>query len=290
MPDEDKNKKGDDNKGGGDKNKPLTADEIDAIAKKAKAALDAEDDDKGGDDKNKKGDDDDKSGDDDEFTIDPKNIDTDKTLKYIDKLKDENARRRIANKKSEARLTKLETQLKEATEALNAAAAKIKEADSKTAAEAAKDASELEKATKQIEELTGKISALEETNAKNQAELAKTNKKVLVQDRETMITRLVQQQEVAFASDFERDGLIKTLTEMDDEGFTKNNDEVIYDVMKFIKDKKANEDKTTPGPGPGNRKTSTPIGDEIQALLKEKNMTAEQKTRLDELLAMTGQA
>ena len=288
MPDEDKNKSGDDNKGGDDKNRTLSADEIDAIAKKAKAALDAEDD-----DKNKKGgdDDDDKKGDDDDdFQLDPKNIDTDKTLKYIDKLKDENAKRRIANKKAEQRLTKLESQLKEATDALNAAAAKIKEADKKSADEAAKDASELEKATKRIEELSTKISELEETNAKNQAELQKTNKRVLVQDRETMITRLVQQQEVAFASDFERDGLIKSLTEMDAEGFTKNNDEVIYDVMKFIKDKKANEDKSTPGPGPGNRKTSTPIGDEIQALLKEKNMTADQKKRLDELLSMTGQA
>lgn len=286
MPDEDKNKAGDD-KGGDDKNRTLSADEIEAIAKKAKAALEAEDD-KGGDDKNKK-DDDDKGGDDDDFKIDPKNIDTDKTLKYIDKLKDENARRRIANKKSEEKLTKLETQLKEATDALNAAAAKIKEADSKTAAEAAKDASELEKATKKIEELTGKITELEETNAKNQAELTKTNKRVLVQDRENMITRLVQQQEVAFASDFERDGLIKTLTDMDDEGFTKNDEEVIYAVMKFTKDKKANEDKSTPGPGPGGRKTTTPIGEEVKALLAKKSMTTEERARLDELLAMTGQ-
>ena len=286
MPDDDKNKSGD-NKGGDDK-KTLTADEIEAIAKKAKAALDAEDDDKGGDDKNKKGGDN-KDDDDDDFNIDPKNIDTDKTLKYIDKLKDENARRRIANKKSEEKLAKLEDQLKSATEALNAAAAKIKEADKKSADEAAKDASELEKATKKIEELTGKITALEETNAKNQAELLKTNKRVLVQDRENMITRLVQQQEVAFASDFEREGLIKTLTEMDAEGFTKNDEEVIYAVMKFTKDKKANEDKSTPGPGPGNRKTSTPIGEEVKALLAKKSMTTEERARLDELLAMTGQ-
>lgn len=287
MPDDDKNKNNNgDNKGG---DKTLTADEIEAIAKKAKAALDAEDDQKGGDDKNKKGDDD-KDGDDDEFKLDPKNIDTDKTLKYIDKLKDENARRRIANKKSEEKLAKLEEQLTKATEALNAAAAKIKEADKKSADEAAKDASELEKAAKKIEELTGKITDLEATNAKNQAELLKTNKKVLVQDRENMITRLVQQQEVAFASDFEREGLIKSLTDMDNEGFTKNDEEVIYAVMKFTKDKKANEDKSTPGPGPGNRKTSTPVGEEVKALLAKKSMTKEEKARLDELLAMTGQA
>lgn len=288
MADDDKNKNKSDDDKGGEKNKPLSAEEIQAIAKKAEEALAAEDDDdKGGDDddKGKKG------GDDDEPELDAKNLDADKTLKYIDKLKDENAKRRIANKKAEKRLTKLEAQLKEATEALNAATQQIKESDDKTAAEKAKEKSDLENAAKTIEELTGKIKDLEESNAKNQAELAKTNKRVLAQDRENMITRLVQEKEVAFASDFEREGFVRQLTEMDDEGdFVKDNDEVIYEVMKFIKNKKANEDKSTPGPGPGNRKTSTPIGDEIQALLRERNLNADQRKRLDELLELSGQA
>ena len=112
MPDENKSDK---NKGSGDDaNKILTVEEIQAIAKKAEAAL-AGDDDK---DKNKGGDDKDKSDNDDEFVLDPKNIDTDKTLKYIDKLKDENARRRIANKKADDKLGKLTTELTSAKDAL----------------------------------------------------------------------------------------------------------------------------------------------------------------------------
>ena len=290
MAEEDKNQNGENNKGG-EKNKPLSAEEIQAIAKKAEAALAAEDD----DDKGESGNDDNKgeSGgdDDDNLELDAKNLDADKTLKYIDKLKDENAKRRIANKKAEKRLTKLEAQLKEATEALNAATNQIKESDDKTAAEKAKEKSDLENAQKTIEELTGKIKDLEDINAKNQVELTKTTKRVLTQERENMITRLVQEKEVAFASDFEREGFINQLTVMGEDGdFVKDNDEVIYEVMKFIKNKKANEDKSTPGPGPGNRKTSTPIGDEIQALLKERNLSTEQKARLDELLDMSGQA
>lgn len=289
MADDDKNKNQGDDKGGeGKKNQPLTAEQIEAIAKKAEAALAAEDDDKSGE---KGGDKDgDKGGDDDDLDLDPKNIDTEKTLKYIDKLKDENAKRRIATRKAEKRLTKLEEQLKEATEALTAATTQIKESESMTAEQKAKEQSDLENAQAKIEKLTGKISELEETNVRNQAELQKTNRKVLTQDRENMITRLVQEKEVAFASSFEREGLIKQLTEMDEDGFALDNDEVILEVMRFIKDKKATEDKSTPGPGPGNRKTTTPIGDEIQALLKIKNMDADQRKRLDELLEMSGGA
>ena len=102
-----------------------------------------------------------------------------------------------------------------------------------------------------------------------------------------MITNLVRQQQVEFSSGFEQGGLIQSLSKMDNEGFLKNNEEVIYDVMKFIKDKKAHVDRKTPGPGPGNRQTQTPLGDEIKALLKEKDLSKEQNKRLDELLAMT---
>lgn len=283
---DDKNKAGDDKD---DKNKTLTTEEIQAIAKKAEAALAAEDDDDDGDDKNKKtGDDED--GDDDDLELDPKNIDTEKTLKYIDKLKDENAKRRIANKKLDKKLAKQTQALDEATKALKAATERLTDVDNKTAEQIAQEKSDLEKAQKTIDDLSTKVADLEKESEERAIELAKTNRKVMVQDRSVMVERLVKEKEVGFASDFEREGLISKLTAMDGGEFVMDNDEVIYDVMKFIKDKKANVDKSTPGPGPANRKTSTPIGDEIQALLKSKNLSPEQKKRLDELLDMSGKA
>lgn len=285
MADDDKNK----NTGDDDKNKPLTTEEIQAIAKKAEEALAAKDDDDKDDTNKNTGDDDnDDDDDDDDIGLDPKNIDTDKTLKYIDKLKDENAKRRIANKKLDKKLAKQTEALNEATKALKAATERLTDVDNKTAEQIAKEKSDLEKAQKTIDDLTSKVESLEKESAERAVELAKTNRKVMVQDRSTMIERLVKEKGVVFASDFEREGLISKLTAMEEDDFAMDNDEVIYDVMKFIKDKQANVDKSTPGPGPANRKTSTPIGDEIQALLKEKNLSADQKKRLDELLDMSG--
>jgi chromosome segregation ATPase len=283
MPDDDKTKKGDDDKG---KNRgAMTTEEIEAAAAKAAEILKKEDDDA----KDKKGgDDDDANSGDDDLNIDPNNIDTEKTLKYIDKLKDENARRRIANKKSEKRLTALETQLADAQKALEAATEKLKDVDTKTAKQKEKEQTDLENALKQVEDLTGKVDTLSKDLAEKDVALANTNRRVMVQDRENMIERLVQEKGVKFSTGFERDGLIASLTKMEDGEFQKDNDEVVLDVMRFIKDAQANDTKT-PGAGPGGRKTSTPIGDEIQALLKTKNLSPEQKARLDELTEMTGQ-
>lgn len=283
----------DEKKTGEDESKKgtLTLEQIEAIAKKAEKALNAKDDD---DDTKKKGkgtgdDDDDDPGDDDDFQLDPKNIDTDKTLKYIDKLKDENAKRRIAGKKLDKKLNKTTEELQNAANALKAATEKLKEIDGKTEAEKAKERTDLENAQKTIDDLNAKINDLNKTVETNKTELEKTNRKVSVQNRETMITRLVDGKNVKFSSDFERDGLISSLTRMEDDGeFELDNDEAIYKVMEFIKTAQTKDNIQTPGPGPGNRKTSTPIGDEIQALMLVKNMNAEQKARLDELLELSG--
>lgn len=277
----------DDNKDGknGDEGnkKTLTTEEIEAIAKKAQEALD-KDDDKDDDDT---GDNDDNDENDDDDAVDPK--DAEKTLKYIEKLKDENAKRRIAKKKIEKKLAAQTKELQDAAKALKAATEKLQEVDTKTAEQKAKEKTDLENAQQKIEELQKKVDDLNAESEQNKIELAKTNKRVLVQDRENMIERLVKSQDVKFSSDFEREGLVRSLVNMDGEGFEKDDEEVIYDVMKFIKDKKATA-IDTPGPGPGNRKTSTPLGDEVKALLAEKNLSKDQKARLDELLKLSGGA
>jgi DNA repair exonuclease SbcCD ATPase subunit len=286
MPDDNKPTDGD------DKNKPLTPEQIAAIAKKAEEALNAKD---GDDDDKKKGksdDGDDPNKDDDDFQLDPKNIDTDKTLKYIDKLKDENAKRRIAAKKAEKQLEDKTKQLAEATKALQDAAAQLADHGKKTEEQKAKERSDLENAQKTIDELNAKIGELNKSVEESQTQLAKTNRRVAIQDRENMIIRLVEEKGAVFASAWEKSGFIKSLTEMGDDGdFELNNDEVIYKTVEFIKTAPKKDEVKTPGPGPGNRKTNTPIGDEVQALLKIKgDLKPEQKARLDELLSMTGAA
>ena len=284
MPDDNKNN--DDNKGTGgeNQNKAMTPEEIEAAAKRAKELLD--------DEKKKAGDDDPKGGKKDDDPTKDKSPDMEKTLKYVDKLKDENAQRRIENKKLTDRLTKTETQLQEAAKALEAATEKIKEVDAKTEEQKAKERTDLENATKTIEELQTKIKSLSTQVEESNAEAVKANLRVNRQSRETMIERLVESQGAKFSSDFERDGLINTLTKMDGDGaFEKNNDEVIYEVMKFIETApKAGAKPTVPGAGPQGKQSSTPIGDEIQSLLANKSrLTQEQSDRLDELLSMSQQ-
>jgi hypothetical protein len=122
-------------------------------------------------------------------------------------------------------------------------------------------------------------------------ELKKTSRQVQIQSRENMVDRLVRMKEGSFISDYERDGFIATLTKMNKEGeFELNNDEVIYETMKFIESSKARTDYKVPGPGPAVRKTTTPLGDEVQALLSTPKLTSEQLKRLDELIELSGQA
>lgn len=300
MADDDKNKDGKGGEGGkpagDDAGRPMSTSEIAAAAAAAKKLLDDEKggggDGKGGDDKSVLDDDPNKDG-------DRTKLDIDKTLKYVDKLKDENAQRRIENRKLTDRLTKTEQQLQSAAKALEDATARMKEVDTKTEAEKAKERSDLENAAKKIDELTTSIADMKKDLDSSKQVAADANRQVQRVNRETMIERLVEQQGARFASDFERDGLIANLTKRSSDGdFEKNNDEVIYEVMKFIETAPKGDgggggegDLNVPGAGPGGRKTQTPVGDEIQSLLAKKaRLSAEEKSRLGELLKMASDA
>jgi chromosome segregation ATPase len=276
----------DDDKGG--KTGEMTTEELQAAAKRAEEKLAAEkaareEAERKLEEERKRRE---KEDDDD---IDPDEIKDEKTQKYLKKLKDENAQRRIANKKAEEKLTTLETQLEEATKALQAATTKIAEFDEKSEAQKAKERTDLENATKKIEELSKKIDDMTTERQKSEAELATTKRQVTKQARENMIERLVKEKDVSFRSDFEREGFLSKLTKMEGDNFELNNDEVIYEVLKFVESAKAGEEKRVPGQGPGNRQSSTPIGDEIQSLLKTPVLSKEQRARLDELLKLSAQ-
>jgi DNA repair exonuclease SbcCD ATPase subunit len=278
--------------GASDGDKRMTADEIAAAAAAAKKLLDDEKKAGGeGADKSVVDDDPNKGG-------DRSNVDIEKTLDYVDKLKDENAKRRIDNKKLNERLDKTEQQLAQAAKALEEATSRIKEVDEKSEAQKAKERTDLENANKKLEDLMKTVDELkgELTESKQATEVA--NRRVALVNRETMIERLVEQQGARFASDFERDGLIANLTKQDSAGnFEKNNDEVVYEVMKFIETApKAGEggdgeNLNVPPAGPGGRKSQTPVGDEIQSLLAKKaRLSPEENTRLKELLKMSSEA
>lgn len=287
----------------GPKDGRMTTEEIAAAAAAAKALLDDEKKNSSGDPagtppQGKKEGDDGLLDDPTKDRANKANIDMDKTLAYVDKIKDENAKRRIENTKMKERLANLETQLDTAVKALEAATSRIKEVDSKTDEEEAKKRTDLENASKRIDELSNQLSDIQGKLSASEKATAAANSRVELVNRETMIERLVDSQGAKFSSDFERNGLIATLTKRsEDGGFEKNNDEVIYEVMKFIEtaNKKVEEEETgsinVPKPGQQSRKSATPIGDEIQALLANKGrLSKEQNARLDELLKMSSEA
>jgi len=297
----DNDNKGGDGKGGdGSGDRRMTADEIAAAAAAAKKLLDEEKNKGGGGDGGDKGAGGDKPIVDEDPNKDRKDgdrIDIEKTLSYVDKLKDENAKRRIDNKKLSDRLDKTEKQLQDAAKALEEATKRIKEADTATETEAAKKRTDLENASKRLDELTKTVNDLQAELKESKANEAKASRQVRVVNRETMIERLVEQQGARFASDFERNGLIATLTKQAADGeFELNNDEVIYEVMKFIETapkagEGGREEPRVPGAGPGGRKSQTPVGDEIQALLAKKaRLKPEERDRLSELLRMSSEA
>lgn len=290
MADDDKKNKDGDDKGKNkdDGSKKMTWEEIQEVANRAAAAVAKKDDDDKGDDGDDK-DDKKKKGDDADLDVDPKTLDSDKTLAYIDKLKDENAKRRIAAKKATQDAEKKGAELQKAADALKAATEKIKEYDDKTDAEKAKERTDLENALKKIEDLQGELKNLNDKVSESETQLAKTRRKVAKQDRAVMIDRLVKENEYNFASNYERDGLIASLSDMDAGDFEKDDEEVIMDVMKFLKKAKEGTPKNTPGAGPPNRSTSTPLAEEVKALLAKKELTVDDKKRLDELTDLAGQ-
>ena len=202
---------------------------------------------------------------------------------YIEKLKDENARRRIANKKTQEELDKREKALTDAQKTLDESMAKLKEFEEKEKQKDDKDKSENEK-------LQAKVNALKEKIAKNEADMQSLNtdladkkSKLKMQSRETFAERLISKLNFEFSSDYEREGFLNTLVKTNaDNEFLLNDDEVVLKVKDFVKDKK--KVPNTPGPSNQTKMTDTPIAQEIQALLAKKTLTDEDNKRLDTLI------
>lgn len=199
---------------------------------------------------------------------------------YIDKLKDENARRRIANKKAQENFDKQKKEQETSEKELNDTKEKLKAFEDKEKKKTDKDKTENEK-------LLAKLAETEKSSSKAKQDLKETNKKLvekerrlLVQGREVLAERLVRQMKYEFASDYEREGFVNSLTDIKDGEFIFNDEEVILKVKDFVK-KKPPE---TPGAGSKTRMSDTPVVEEIKGLLAKKTLTNEDNKRLDELL------
>jgi hypothetical protein len=208
---------------------------------------------------------------------------------YIDKLKDENAKRRIKANKLQDQLDKqAENQTKTDAE-VQAMKDQLAEYEKKEKEAADKEKTEIERLTSRIADMEKDDNAAKRELADAKKELAKTKQGLAQKDRESMVDRLCHQLKFQFSSEFERDGFLNSITKTNKEGgFELNDEEVILKVKDFAKTNSKGPE--VPGGGPSGRQQETPLSEEIKALLAKKTLTAEDSVRLDELLEEVGKA
>ncbi len=207
---------------------------------------------------------------------------------YIEKLKDENAKRRIASKKLQDEIDKQKTNQTKSDSELADMKLKL-EGHEKAQKEADdKEKSEIERLTSQLGEAEKTIQEKDILIAEKDSKLSKSKQKLAKRDRESLVSKLSHQLSFDFSSDFERKGFLDSISNTDSQTgeFSLNDEEVIMKVKEFAKDRK--DPPKTPGSGPVNKATETPLAEEIKALLAKDELTDEDKKRLDELLEEVG--
>jgi hypothetical protein len=218
-------------------------------------------------------------------------------IDYIDKLKDENARRRIANRtlkdsqsKMEKKLGEFEAKLGKAEKTLSSV-----EAEKKKSADAEK--SEVERLKGQVDEFTAKLSNMEDKVQQSDKAIREKDLQIKKQSREREVGSLLQAANVQFSSDYERQGFMADLLKMDDDGdFTINEEGVNYEVGRFIKKTKETKPAApeTPPAGPGSRKSEVALTERIKALTAKATesggLAEKDQEELDDLLDLAGQA
>jgi len=204
---------------------------------------------------------------------------------YIEKLKDENARRRIENKKIKDQLS----QQMSATEKLNKEfeelSEKVKAYESKEREKTEAEKSEIEKLKSQMDSIQKEISERDQKISTLESELSKKELRLEEASRERMVDRLCSQLGITFTSDYERKGLMLELLNREGNTFSLNDDEVIYKLQTLSKERKKTPPTQTPGAGPQTRTTGTPLVERIKTLTSKENLTFEDRQELDSLLA-----
>jgi uncharacterized phage infection (PIP) family protein YhgE len=217
-------------------------------------------------------------------------------VEYIDKLKDENAKRRIANRTLKDAQTKAEKKLTEIEKNLETASKKLQEVESEKKASADAEKSEVERLKGQLEEFQKKLGDMEGKVKESDQLIFQKDLLIKKQSRETEVNTLLQAASVKFSSDYERQGFMTNLLKTDAEGdFVMNDEAVHYEVGQFIK--KAKETKPpvpeTPPAGPPTRTGEPGLNERIKALTAKAahgGLTSDDQTELNELLELAGQA
>ena len=211
---------------------------------------------------------------------------------YISQLKDENARRRIENREVKTELDKQRATLAKLQSDLKATADKAKgyEDEKRKATDAEK--SEIERLQGRIAEMEKTITETTNQLQKHGAELKSKDLRVKQMEREALVERLVLTLGYNFASEFERDGFIAKMSHINENGeFTMSDEKAIYETNQFVTKNK--QPPKTPPPGPPRRSNEMPLIEEVKsltALSRKRRLTPEEMKRLNELIAMTGEA
>jgi len=230
------------------------------------------------DDPGKNKDDDLSSKDTSKFTDEQKND-------YIAQLKDENARRRIENKKVKEQISQFESAQEKATKTLEELSKKVESYEKSEKEKSLSEKTEIEKVKIRMEELEKEISTRDGKIKTLESELSVKDLRIQEASRERMIDRLCSQLEISFTSDYERRGLLIELLERKGTEFSFNDDEVIHKLQTLAKDRKKVSPVNTPGPGPQSRITGTPLVERIKALTSKEHLNTEDQKELKELLA-----
>ncbi len=201
---------------------------------------------------------------------------------YIEKLKDENARRRIATKKEKDKITKQETVQTETNTKLEDLKTKLSDYEKKE-----KDRTDAEKSA--MEKLSTQISDIEKSVGQKDTEIQKLKKESEDKDlalekssRERMSDRLVHSLGIEFTSEYERAGFLGELMEREGDEFKLNDEEVILKVQTFSETRKK-EPLKTPGSGPKNKGSEVPLVEEVKKLMSKPDLTLEDRKRLNEI-------
>lgn len=219
-------------------------------------------------------------------------------LDYIDNLKDENAKRRIANRDLKIAQTKAEKKLSEVEAKLTDAAKRLEQVESEKKATADAEKSEVERLQGEVKDFKDKLSAMETRIKDSDKAIFEKDLLIKKQSRETEVNALLNAANVKFSSDYERQGFMAGLMKTDSDGdFVTNDEAVHYEVGQFIKKSKEKQPPAqppdTPPSGPPGRSGEADIHARIKALTSKANsgrLTSDDQKELDELLDLAGQA
>lgn len=224
------------------------------------------------------------SKDDDLSTKDTSKFTEEQKNDYIEKLKDENARRRIDNKKAKEKLSQFESAQQKATQDLEELSKKVQAYESSEKEKSLAEKSEIEKIKIRMDELAKEIDTRDKKIGSLESELGNKELRLQEASRERMVDRLCSQLEINFTSEYERRGLMIELLERKGSEFSLNDDEVIHKLQTLSKERKKNPPVNTPGPGPSSRTTGMTLVDRIKALTSKEHLNADDKKELNDLL------